>query len=149
MADQDTISTSTGYWITRIARSMERDFETRLKPLGITRAAFAVLSAVQHEKKTTPAELAAYLGVDGAAVTRHLDRVEKLGLIERRPSATDRRSTDIKLTKEGRRAVRRGHAGSRATNKKFTADLSRADVEQLHCLIQTMLSRSDAALADL
>lgn len=147
--DQYTIQESTGYWVTRLARSMERDFEKRLEPVGITRGAFAVLGAILQEKKTKPAELAAFLGVDGAAVTRHLDRVENQGLIERKPSVTDRRSTDISLTAEGRRAVRRGRAGSKATNEKFTAGLTAAEVGHLWSIIQTMLAESDVAVSDI
>ena len=149
MADQHSVQASAGYWITRIARSMERDFEKRLEPLEITRGAFAMLSAIHHEKKTKPAEIAAFLGVDGAAVTRYLDRVEKQGLIERRPSPTDRRSTDIILTEDGQRAVRKGRAGSKATNTKFTADLTSAEVDQLQSIIQKMLANSDDALLEL
>jgi DNA-binding MarR family transcriptional regulator len=147
--EQTSIQKSTGYWITRLARSMEQDFENRLEPFAITRAGFAVLSAVHHEKKTRPAELAAFLGVDGAAITRHLDRAEKQGLIERKPSPADRRSTDINLTADGLRTVRSGHARSRSTNKKFTANLSNAEVEQLQYLLKKMLGNSDAAVADL
>lgn len=128
---------------------MERDFEKRLDALGITRGAYATLSAIHHEKKTKPAELAAFLGVDGAAVTRHLDRIEKQGLIERKPSAADRRSTDISLTTDGIRVVRRGRADSKATNKKFTAGLSAADVDRLLSAIHAMLASADAAATDL
>ena len=146
---QYSIQKSTGYWITRLARSMERDFEKRLEPLGITRGAFAVLSAIFHEKKDKPAELAAFLGVDGAAVTRHLDRIEKRGLIKRIPSATDRRSTEIQLTANGRRVVRRGLTSSEATYAKFMAVLDATEVDQLQSIIQTMLAKSDGTTADI
>ena len=149
IGDQNSIQGSTGYWITRLARSMEQDFESRLKPVGITRGAFAVLSAIHHEKKTRPAELAAFFGVDGAAITRHLDRVEKQGLIERIPSATDRRSTDIKLTADGHLAVRRGRAGSKATNKKFTMGLTLAEADRFRSVIQSMLAKSNVDVTDI
>ena len=145
---EESIRSSTGYWITRLARSMERDFEIRLKPLGITRGAYAVLSAVHQDKKTRPAELAAYLGLDGAAITRHLDRVEELGLIQRKPNADDRRSTHIELTKEGRRVVSGGLISSKATNKKFTADLTTAELKSFQTSIQKMLARSGITVAD-
>ena len=128
---------------------MERDFEIRLEPLGVTRGAFAVLSAIYNENKTKPAELAAFLGIDGAAVTRHLDRIERRGLIERKPSTTDRRSTDLKLTTEGRWAVRQGHASSTATNEKFTTGLTETEVNRFESVIRTMLAESDAAISEI
>ena len=146
---EKTIQRSTGYWVTRLARSMERDFERRLRPLGITRGAYAVLSAIHHDKKTRPAELANYLGVDAAAITRHLDRVEELGLIERKPNPADRRSTQIELTTDGRRVVSRGRSSSEATNEKFTACLTADEVECFQTIMQAMLERSDIVVVDL
>jgi DNA-binding MarR family transcriptional regulator len=128
---------------------MEQDFEKRLQAIGITRSAYAVLSAIHHDKKTTPAEIAVFLGIDGAAVTRHLDRIEKQGLIERTPSATDRRSIDISLTREGIRTVRRGRAESKATNKKFTACLTATEVDHLESAIQKLLTHANLMVADL
>ena len=128
---------------------MERDFEKRLQPLGITRGAFALLSAIHHDDKTRPAELIAYLGLDGAAITRYLDRVEELGLIERKPDADDRRSTHIELTADGRRVVSRGLASSNATNDKFTSDLTAAEVDCFNIGIQKMLARSGITIAEL
>lgn len=147
--DELSIRSSTGYWVTRLARAMERDFEKCLEPLGITRGAFAVLSAIHNEKKSRPAELAAFLGVDGAAVTRHLDRIEKKGLIERVPSATDRRATDIHLTDDGRQIVEQGRACSKATNERFMASLSTTEVDQLQSMIQKILAESDIAATDI
>jgi DNA-binding MarR family transcriptional regulator len=128
---------------------MEQDFEKRLQAIGITRSAYAVLSAIHHDKKTTPAEIASFLGIDGAAVTRHLDRIEKQGLIQRTPSATDRRSIDVSLTREGVRTVRRGRADSEATNKKFTECLSAAEVNQLRSAIQAMLANANQSVTDI
>lgn len=147
--DQKSIQGSTGYWLTRLARSMERDFEKRLGPLGITRGAYAVLSAIHHEKKTRPAELATFLGVDGAAVTRHLDRVENQGLITRKASTSDRRSTDINLTADGLQVLRRGRAGSRATNKKFTAGLEATEIDHFQSLVRAMLAKADRTVSDI
>ena len=55
--DHNSIQDSTGFWVTRLARSMEQDFEKRLQAIGITRSAYAVLSAIHHDKKATPAEI--------------------------------------------------------------------------------------------
>ena len=145
---EESIQRSTGYWITRLARSMERDFDKRLKPLGITRGAYAVLSAIHHDKKNRPAELSDYLGLDGAAITRYLDRVEELGLIERTQNAADRRSSHIELTSDGRRVVGQGLSASRATNEKFTAGFTAAEIDCFHSGMQKMLARSGITVAD-
>lgn len=148
MSNQEkSIKNSTGYWVTRLARCMERDFEQRLKPLGITRGAYAMLSAIHHDEKNRPAELAAYLGLDGAAITRYLDQVEKSGLIERTPNAADRRSTHISLTSDGRQVVSQGLSSSKATNDKYMAGLSTAEIECFQSAIREMLAKSDITVA--
>ena len=128
---------------------MEQDFEKRLQAIGITRSAYAVLSAIYHDEKATPAELASFLGLNGAAVTRHLDRLEENGLIQRKPSTTDRRSIDVILTREGVRTVRLGRADSEATNRKFTEGLSMAEVKHFNSIIKTMLANANQTIADL
>jgi DNA-binding MarR family transcriptional regulator len=128
---------------------MEQDFEKRLQAIGITRGAYAVLSAIHHDKKTTPAVLANFLGMDGAAVTRLLDRIEQDGLIERTPSATDRRSVDIGVTTEGIRIARRGRADSMATNEKFAVGLSASEVKKFRSIIETMLANGRQTVPDI
>ncbi|BCD96845.1 MarR family winged helix-turn-helix transcriptional regulator [Marinagarivorans cellulosilyticus] len=119
----NSIQNSTSYLISRLARTMEREFEQHIEGIGLTRGAFAVLSAIYNDHKTKPAELAAFIGIDGAAVTRLLDRLEKTGLIKREANKLDRRSTDIHITEKGVLAVQEGAAGSKAINKKFTQEL--------------------------
>lgn len=128
---------------------MEQDFAKRLQSTEMTRGAYAVLSAIHHDKKATPAELANYLGVDGAAVTRHLDRIEKKGLIQRNHSTKDRRSIHVGLTEEGIRVVRQGRADSQATNEKFTAGLTAAEVDHLQSTIRAMLANVEQTVSDI
>lgn len=146
---RDSIEDSTGYWVTRLARSMEQDFEKRLQAIGLTRSAYAVLSAIHHDRKSTPAAVTQFLGINGAAITRHLDRLEQGGLIRRQPSTTDRRSVDISLTKTGLASVRQGRAFSEETNARFTTCLTVDQARELRSRIQAMLTNVDLAVADI
>ena len=144
-----SIQSSTGYWVTRLARSMESDFEERLKVHGVTRATFAVLSAIFHDKKTTPASLASFTGIDGAAITRHLDRIEKQGLILRERSVADRRSVNLKLTRKGSGLIPKLVAESEATNKKFLAGFTSTEIKGIQRAIQKLLSNGDVVLPEI
>ena len=144
-----SIKSSTGYWVTRLARSMESDFEERLKVHGVTRATFAVLSAIFHDKKTTPASLASFTGIDGAAITRHLDRIEKQGLILRERSAADRRSVNLRLTRKGTSLVPKLVAESKATNEKFIAGFASTEITSIRRTICKMLSNGDVLPIDI
>ena len=147
--EQYSVESSTGYWVTRLARVMESDFEKRLEAHGVTRATCAILSAIFHDKKNTPATLASFIGIDGAAITRHLDRIEKQGLVVREHSTTDRRSVNLKLTRKGSRLVPRLVADSKATNAKFLEGLTRPESERLQRVIRKMLSNADVAPSDI
>ena len=149
-ADDDySILSSTGYWVTLLAKSMESDLEEQLKVHDITRATFAVLSAIFHDKKTTPAALASFIGINGAAITRHLDRIERQGLILRERSIADRRSVNLKLTRKGLDLVPKLVAESKATNKKFLAGVSPAEIKEFQRTIQKMLPNADVVPLDI
>jgi DNA-binding MarR family transcriptional regulator len=128
---------------------MEQDFEKRLKAVGITRSSYAVLSAIHHVQKSTPAAVTQFLGINGAAVTRHLDRLEQGGLIQRAPSAKDRRSIELRLTEQGTAMVGQGRAFSEETNRRFTDGLSAAQLKELRSCIQLMLTHGDRAITDI
>lgn len=144
-----SLQSSTGYWMTRLARAFEADLEKRLAVHDVTRASWAVLSAIQHHGKTAPAALASFIGIDRAAITRHLDRLEKQGLAQRHHSVTDRRAVNIKLTQKGQVLTSELAAESMATNAKFTAGLTQSENGTMQALLKKMLSNSDADIADL
>ena len=144
-----SVQTSMGYWVTRLARAFEADFENRLSAHGITRASWAVLSAIFHHDKNTPAELASFIGIDGAAVTRHLDRIVKQGLVTRRRSAKDRRSINIKVTAKGADLIPKIAMDSMATNEKFLTGISQSECDAMQVTIQKMLSNSDVTPSDI
>ena len=128
---------------------MECDFENRLNVHGVSRAACAILTAITNDGKTTPASLASFIGIDGAAITRHLDRLESQGLLVRQRSTTDRRVVNLKLTRKGSRLVPKLIADSRATNAKFLTGLNSAEKQSLQGLVRKMLANSDLVPGDI
>ena len=144
-----SLQSSTGYWVTQLARAFEGDLEKRIAVHKITRASWAVLSAIQHHDKTSPAALASFIGIDRAAITRHLDRLEKQGLVQRLQSTADRRVVNLKLTQKGLNLLPELAAKSVATNAKFAAGLVQSENDTVQAIIQKMLLNSDADIADL
>lgn len=97
-----------------------------------SRATCAILSAITNDGKTTPSSLGSFIGIDGAAITRHLDRLEEQGLLVRERGTADRRVVHLKLTRKGSRLVPKLVADSKATNAKFLAGLTSAEQKKLH-----------------
>ncbi|EMT51570.1 MULTISPECIES: MarR family winged helix-turn-helix transcriptional regulator [Brevibacillus] len=76
--------------------------KVRLSAYGVTPVQFVLLHVLWEKDGQKGVELGTRLRLDGATITGLLDRLEQMGLIERRPSPTDRRTNLIYLTPRGR-----------------------------------------------
>ena len=128
---------------------METDFENRLSKYSMTRASGAVLSAIHFDNKDTPSALSSFIGIDGAAITRHLDRIEKEGLVKRIQNPQDRRSVILKLTPKGARLVPKISAESQSTNTKFISTLTQPEIDTIQNIIKKMLVNADSVPDDI
>lgn len=73
------------------------------------------------------------------------DRLEKLGLIERRASPDDRRSLLVVLTAQGRKVIDEAVIAHVANETRLVADISAADRKQLDRILRQLLRSLDAA----
>lgn len=62
---------------------------------GLNATDMECLRILFHEGVSTPSKLSRHIGLTSGATTAMLDRLEKAGLIERRPNPADRRGTLI------------------------------------------------------
>ncbi|ATN36433.1 MarR family transcriptional regulator [Rhizobium sp. ACO-34A] len=83
------------------AAQMTQAVDRRAQDIGITAAQWVVLIRIADGIGNTASELCQTLGYDSGAMTRMLDRLGKLGLVQRKPSIEDRRVTTISLTPAG------------------------------------------------
>ena len=90
----------------RLARELRKETEQ----LGITARQATLLWLVRRSPGLSLAELAAEEGISPPALSGHVDRLERAGLIERLRSTDDRRRVGLRLTDEGARILRRVRA---------------------------------------
>src|SRR5689334_12242213 len=81
-----------------LSRAFERSLNEELKPLGITLRQCQVLGSLALEKELTQAELAERMRIEPPTLVRILDRMERVGWIERHPAPDDRRKKLIRAT---------------------------------------------------
>ena len=86
----------------RLARELRRETEQ----LGVTARQATLLWLVRRSPGLSLAELAAEEGISAPALSGHVDRLERAGLIERVRSSEDRRRVGLRLTGEGTRVLR-------------------------------------------
>ena len=87
----------------RLARELRKETEQ----LGVTARQATLLWLVKRSPGLSLAELAAEEGISPPAMSGHVDRLERAGLLERIRSIDDRRRVGLRLTDEGQRLMRR------------------------------------------
>ena len=68
------------------ARAITRRYDRHLRSLGVTSTQLSLLAAIRDLGGQTVSELAESRGFDRTTMTRNLDRLEAMGLIESRPA---------------------------------------------------------------
>jgi MarR family transcriptional regulator for hemolysin len=131
--NSDVLSTP-GHLISLAARAFARLSEARLKPLGFGVGHLPVLVALRDGIASTQVELARVARTEQPPMAQMLTRMERAGLIERRPDPDDGRRALITLTKAARArlpdAVAVLLAGNAEALKGFTEEEAR-DLEKL------------------
>jgi DNA-binding MarR family transcriptional regulator len=134
---------SVGFMISRLGNAMRLELERRLAPFGITAQQWTVLMFCHTSGAATPSQLADALGVDGSAVTRLLDRLEKKHLLERRTNPNDRRSIQVELLEEGRRIAMSLPPVDNEVVEHFMRGLSGAEEAKLKLILRGMMRNMD------
>jgi len=88
---------SLGYWVVPVAHAIERALNEELVPLGVTVRQWQVIACLILDEGMCQAELARRLRIEAPTLKGILDRMERDGWIERRPSPTDRRRNVVHL----------------------------------------------------
>lgn len=86
-----------------LAKAIRARFEAALAAHATSVATYAVLADAIEGSGLSQRELAARIGIEAPTLTRHLDRMEADGLIERQRDAADRRILRIHATPAGLR----------------------------------------------
>lgn len=129
---------SPGYWLHRLYRTMERDFQRRLAPLHLTPQEWAVLKTTGRGDQT-PASIAQELEMNSSAVTRFLDRLEQKDLLRRGTHPADRRCTTLELTDSGKRMVCEAAQEAIEINQQILGAFDEAEREQFMSMLQRSL----------
>lgn len=96
-----TRETSAGYMTNWAARLFTRELERQLAPLGINPAYMPVLFALADGAAMTQKALAERAAVEQPTMTATLNRMQRDGVIARRPNPDDGRSALVALTPKG------------------------------------------------
>ncbi len=96
-----------GSLIHEIDRLVKKRFDRFAETTGMSRAQWQVLARVAKREGVNQATLADLVSVEPITICRMVDRLEALGLVERRPDPNDRRARLIHMTEAARPGLER------------------------------------------
>lgn len=91
-----------GFIVGKLARRISWSLAYRTASKGVTPAQFPVLRVLSQHERATQMELARICGMEQPSMAATLSRMEKNGLIDRRPDEEDARKQNVTLTAHGR-----------------------------------------------
>jgi DNA-binding MarR family transcriptional regulator len=127
-----------GFLLRRAHQISAAVFEDACKDLGLTPAQFGVLTVLQAHPGLGQSSLARALGFDKVTVLRVLRGLQARGLVDRAPSADNRRNVCVNLTAEGERVLQLAQKPAERAYKRLMAPLDREQQEELLHLLQLL-----------
>ena len=144
--DLDTTAMAVFGRIFRLSRMAGDHVERAYADYGIGRADFDVLATLRRSGEPfqlSPGALAESMMLSSGGTTARLDRLERAGLIERIPSATDRRSVLVRLTDRGREIIDDAVGAGLEEQRRLLSHMAPAKVRQLSDLLRVALRDVD------
>src|SRR5215831_1990799 len=91
-----------GVHLTRVSKRLSRAFADTLAAAGGSVPTWLVLVSLQGRAHGAQRQLADAVGIEGATLTHHLNRMEAEGLVTRERDPDNRRAQRVELTEAGR-----------------------------------------------
>jgi len=138
---------SVGHQVRWAHRALQRELEDKLRPYGITTGMWYFLRALWEEDGLTQRELSDRVGTTEPTTVSALHAMEKRGLALRVPNATDRRKSNIFLTRPAKDLHDLLLREARDVNRTATAGLDHAEIRSLKATLEKIRKNLAAASA--
>jgi DNA-binding MarR family transcriptional regulator len=124
-----------GFHLRRAQVALFQHFSRSIAPHDLTPGQFGILCLIEANPGLSQMDLVHELGVDRSTIVAVIDRLAARGLVERRPSSTDRRRNVVALTADGRSLWRKLTRLVRRHEQVVTRGLGAAGQRQLIALL--------------
>jgi DNA-binding MarR family transcriptional regulator len=133
--------------VSRLARRLDLARGSAFSQQGLEGWAFDVLSALRRSGapyELSPGQLVQQTLVTSGTMTNRVDRLERRGLVERRPDPGDRRGVHLRLTAAGRDVVDEAMLSLIEHEKFLLREISAEDQQLLATLLRRVLAPLEA-----
>ena len=128
-------ATPVGRKLATTAKAVGSAFNAALAAEGGSVPIWLILDSIKRGQWTTQLDLARSLEIEGPTLTRHLDNLERGGLVTRQRSESDRRAFRVELTDAGEAAYGRMLGAVIAFNRRLTDGITAVELRQLDALL--------------
>src|SRR5271169_3200412 len=118
-----------GFLVHDVSRLRRSTVDRALKPLGVTRSQWWVLAFLSRADGMSQVALADELDLGKVALGGLIDRLEKTGLVSRRPDEDDRRVKRIYLTRRSHALIAQIRDNVSVTEKEILEKIDEADLK--------------------
>lgn len=140
--------TSEGYLTNRAARLFMQAMTRAIRPHGLAGAYVPVLYALSETPELTQAELTDFAGIEQPTMAATLSRMDRDGLLARRPDPADGRKTLIGLTRKGQDKVAAMLEAVVTINARSAQGLSKEERAAHRDRLKAVIGNLEALLAD-
>jgi DNA-binding MarR family transcriptional regulator len=130
---------SLGYLVTLVRRRLLDLLEPDFTALGLTSVQAIVLMGLGTGIASTAADFCRTIQHDPGAMTRVIDRLEKMGLVRRVRAPEDRRALRLELTDTGRKMLPAIKAAAVRASNHMLRDFSRDEAQRLIASLKRLL----------
>ena len=134
----DHLDRNLGFLLHDVARLMRKRFEQNARELGLTRSQCSVLAHLSRHDGIQQGALAEILEVEPITLTRLVDRLEQMGLVERQSHSKDRRIRLLRLTEAARPKLADIFAVGAVTRREAMEGVYEKDRERLFDILSSM-----------
>jgi DNA-binding MarR family transcriptional regulator len=120
------------------ARRVTALYDEALARVGVNVAQFALLRRLAGAGPVSIKDLAAAMELERSTVTRNVQVLAKMGLVDLGGSEEDRRMAVVRLTDAGRRTLLRGEPLWEAAQRRIEAVLGADDAAGLRATLQSL-----------
>ena len=112
-----------------------------VKDSGLSPAQMHTIEVIGHHQDLMMRELADRLGITTGTLTVAVDRLEKVGMVMRKPHEHDRRSWLIVLTDQGKSMYEQHNRYHEELTKEISHELSDQEIETITRLLGLIIER--------
>jgi len=122
----------------RLARATTQLYDQALAASGIKVTQYSLLCAIEREQPVAISALAEEVELDRTTLARNLTPLERDGLIELRPVVSDKRVTEVALTRQGRAAIARARPHWERAQQQVSQKIGAERVQMLRALAEEL-----------